>query len=66
MYAIAALPGMDRVTTRMMRGTIEDNGVVSIEELIDVSLDSGIFVSTRSPSGPAGRRRWGVSPFGRS
>ena len=40
--AIAALPGMDRITTRMMRGKIEDNDVASIEELIDVSLDSGV------------------------
>ena len=39
---IAALPGMDRVTTRMMRGKIEDNGVASIAELIDASLDSGV------------------------
>ena len=40
--AIAALPGMDRMTTRMMRGKIEDNDVASIEELIDMSLDSGV------------------------
>ncbi|MFD1642152.1 DsrE/DsrF/DrsH-like family protein [Halohasta litorea] len=40
--AIAALPGMDRVTTRMMRNKIADNEVASIEELIDVSLESGV------------------------
>ncbi len=40
--AIAALPGMDRMTTRMMRGKIEDNDVASIEELIEVSLESGV------------------------
>ena len=40
--AIAALPGMDRVTTRMMRNRIADNEVASIEELIDVSLQSGV------------------------
>ena len=39
---IAALPGMDRMTTRMMRGKIEDNNVASIEELIQMSLDSGV------------------------
>ncbi len=40
--AIAALPGMDRVTTRMMRGKITDNDVASIEELIEISLESGV------------------------
>ncbi len=40
--AIAALPGMDRMTTRMMRNKITDNEVASIEELIDVSLESGV------------------------
>ena len=40
--AIAALPGMDRMTTRMMRGKIEENDVASIEELIDTSLDHGV------------------------
>lgn len=40
--AIAALPGMDRMTTRMMRNKIADNEVASIEELIDVSLQSGV------------------------
>ncbi len=39
---IAALPGMDRMTTRMMRGKIEDNDVASIEELIEMSIDSGV------------------------
>ena len=40
--AIAALPGMDRMTTRMMRGKIEDNDVASVEELVRTSLDSGV------------------------
>ena len=40
--AIAALPGMDRMTTRMMRNKIADNEVASVEELIDVSLESGV------------------------
>ena len=40
--AIAALPGMDRMTARMMRGKIKDNDVASVKELIDISLDSGV------------------------
>lgn len=40
--AIAALPGMDRMTTRMMRNRIADNDVASVEELVDVCLDSGV------------------------
>ncbi|MEF8778613.1 MAG: DsrE/DsrF/DrsH-like family protein, partial [Natronomonas sp.] len=31
--AIAALPGMDRMTTRMMRSKIADNDVASVEDL---------------------------------
>jgi len=40
--AIAALPGMDRMTARMMQNKIADNEVASVEELIDVSLESGV------------------------
>ena len=40
--AIAALPGMDRMTTRMMRNKIADNDVASVEELIEMSIDSGV------------------------
>jgi peroxiredoxin family protein len=40
--AIAALPGMDRMTTRMMRSRIEDNDVASIQELIETSLEHGV------------------------
>jgi len=40
--AIAALPGMDRMTTRMMRGKIAENDVASIEELVETSLQSGV------------------------
>ncbi|WP_331234608.1 DsrE/DsrF/DrsH-like family protein [Natronorarus salvus] len=40
--AIAALPGMDRMTTRMMRKRIEDNDVASVEELVRTALDSGV------------------------
>ena len=40
--AIAALPGMDRMTTRMMEKRIEDNDTATIEELIHLSLDMGV------------------------
>jgi peroxiredoxin family protein len=40
--AIAALPGMDAMTTRMMRKRIADNDVSTIEELIDLSLETGV------------------------
>ena len=39
---VAALPGMDRMTTRMMRNKIADNDVASVQELIEVSLQSGV------------------------
>ena len=39
---VAALPGMDRVTTKMMEQQIEDNGTASVEELIDTSLEMGV------------------------
>jgi peroxiredoxin family protein len=40
--AIASLPGMDRVTTKMMEKKIADNETATIEELIDTSLDMGV------------------------
>ena len=40
--AIAARPGMDRVTTKMMEGRIEDNDTATIEELLETSLDMGV------------------------
>ncbi len=40
--ALAALPGMDALATRMMRSKIEENGTATIEELIDLSLDQGV------------------------
>ena len=40
--AVAALPGMDRVTTRMMEKRIADNDTASIEELLETSLDMGV------------------------
>lgn len=39
---IAALPGMDRMTTRMMRNRIAENEVASIEELIETSIATGV------------------------
>jgi peroxiredoxin family protein len=40
--AIAALPGMDRMTTKMMEKRIEENDTATIEELIDTSLEMGV------------------------
>ena len=40
--ALAALPGMDAMATRMMQKKIDENGTASIEELIDLSLESGV------------------------
>lgn len=40
--AIAALPGMDRMTTRIMERRIANNDVATIEELVELSLDSGV------------------------
>ncbi|AGB39398.1 DsrE/DsrF/DrsH-like family protein [Natronococcus occultus] len=40
--ALAALPGMDSMATRMMRKRIDDNGTATIEELIELSLESGV------------------------
>ncbi|MXV60598.1 hypothetical protein GS429_00630 [Natronorubrum sp. JWXQ-INN-674] len=40
--ALAALPGMDAMATKMMQKKIDENGTATIEELIDVSLESGV------------------------
>jgi len=40
--ALAAVPGMDAVATRMMRKKIDENGTPTIEELIDLSLEQGV------------------------
>lgn len=40
--ALAALPGMDSMATRMMQKKIDENGTATIEELIDVSIESGV------------------------
>ncbi|NUE03950.1 DsrE/DsrF/DrsH-like family protein [Halorubraceae archaeon YAN] len=40
--ALAALPGMDSMATRMMEKRIKENGTATIEELIDLSLETGV------------------------
>jgi peroxiredoxin family protein len=40
--AVATLPGMDAVTTRLMRRRIADNDVSSVEELVEIALQSGV------------------------
>jgi len=40
--ALAALPGMDRMATKMMEKRIDENGTATVEELIDVSLEQGV------------------------
>jgi len=40
--AVAALPGMDALTTRMMGKRIADNDVATVAELIETSLDVGV------------------------
>ena len=40
--ALASLPGMDRVTTRMMRKRIADNETASVEELLDTCFEMGV------------------------
>jgi peroxiredoxin family protein len=42
--ALAALPGMDRLTTTMMNRRIAENGTATIRELIDVSIESGVHL----------------------
>lgn len=40
--ALAALPYMDSMATKMMERKIEENGTATIEELIDVSIETGV------------------------
>ena len=40
--AIAAVPGMDSLATRMMKKRIDENDTATIQELIDLSLDLGV------------------------
>jgi len=39
---LAAIPGMDAMATRMMKSKIEKNQTATIQELIDVCLESGV------------------------
>ncbi len=39
---LAVLPGMDRMTTAMMRKKIKENDTASVEELVDTCLDTGV------------------------
>ena len=39
---LAALPGMDRMTTWMMNRRIEENDTATIEELVDTCLEMGV------------------------
>jgi peroxiredoxin family protein len=40
--ALAAVPGMDRVATRMLERRIDENNTATIAELVDLSLDQGV------------------------
>jgi peroxiredoxin family protein len=40
--ALAALPGMDRMATRMMEQRIDENNTATIEELIETTIDQGV------------------------
>ncbi|WP_293032885.1 DsrE/DsrF/DrsH-like family protein [Natronococcus sp.] len=40
--ALAAVPGMDAMATKMMQKKIDENGTATIEELIELSLDQGV------------------------
>src|SRR6056297_1579336 len=39
---VGAIPGMDRVTTKMMERRIDDNDTATIQELIETSLEMGV------------------------
>jgi peroxiredoxin family protein len=40
--AVAALPGMDRLTTAMMRRSIDEVGTPTVDELVDTCLEMGV------------------------
>jgi peroxiredoxin family protein len=40
--ALAALPGMDRVTTRMMEQRIDENNTATVEELVETAIDQEV------------------------
>ncbi len=39
---VAAMPGMDRLATRMMEQKIEENGTAHVDELVETCLDMGV------------------------
>ena len=39
---VGALPGMDRVTTRMMERRIDDNDTATVGELVETALEMGV------------------------
>jgi len=40
--AVAALPGMDRMATRMMERRIDENNTATVEELIETAIDQDV------------------------
>jgi len=40
--AVGSLPGMDRLTTRMLRKKIADNDTATIQELVETGLEMGV------------------------
>lgn len=40
--AVAALPGMDRVTTRMLERKLDANGTASVADLLETGLEMGV------------------------
>lgn len=40
--ALAAVPGMDSLATRMLRRKIDKNGTASVRELLDLSIQTGV------------------------
>jgi peroxiredoxin family protein len=40
--AVAALPGMDRMATRMMERRIDENNTATVEELIDTAINQDV------------------------
>ena len=40
--AVAALPGMDAMATWFMRRKIDEHGVATVEELLDLALETGV------------------------
>ncbi|MFB6113904.1 MAG: DsrE/DsrF/DrsH-like family protein [Halodesulfurarchaeum sp.] len=39
---LATMPGMDAIATRMMERRIDENGTASVDELVELCLDTGV------------------------